>query len=77
MRASKTSSGIRSVHLKNWKRGRTVFRELRARGLSVEAASAGAGDSRRWLRNSGMPIHIAFPHRCFDELDIPRLAEAK
>jgi group II intron reverse transcriptase/maturase len=65
---------LRAIHLKHWKRGKVIFRELRARGLSVDASAMVAGNARRWWRNSSMAIHIAFPNSYFDELGIPRLA---
>jgi RNA-directed DNA polymerase len=65
---------LRAIHLKHWKRGTTIFRELRARGLSVSKAGRVARFGRRWWRNSGMLIHIAFPISYFDQLGIPRLA---
>jgi RNA-directed DNA polymerase len=65
---------LRAIHLKHWKRGRTTFRQLRARGLSATGAAKVAGNGRRWWRNSGMLIHVAFPLRYFDQLGIPRLA---
>ena len=65
---------IRAIHLKHWKRGTVIYRELRARGLSRNAAAKVARNGRRWWKNSGMTIHIAFPIRYFDELGIPRLA---
>jgi RNA-directed DNA polymerase len=65
---------LRAIHLKHWKRGTTIFRELRARGLSVTGAAKIAANGRRWWKNSGMLIHVAFPIRYFDQLGIPRLA---
>jgi RNA-directed DNA polymerase len=65
---------LRAIHLKHWKRGTTIFRELRTRGLSVTAAATVARNGRRWWRNSGMLIHVALPTRYFDELGLPRLA---
>jgi group II intron reverse transcriptase/maturase len=65
---------LRAIHLKHWKRGTTIFRELRARGLSVSGAVKVARNARRWWRNSGMLIHVAFPIRYFDGLGLPRLA---
>ena len=64
---------LRALQLKHWKRGRTIFRELRARGMTVDAAAQVAGNGRRWWRNSAMAIHIALPNRHFDELGLPRL----
>jgi RNA-directed DNA polymerase len=65
---------LRAIQLKQWKRGTTIFRELRARGLSEQAAAKVAGNARRWWRNSGMAIHIALPGSHFDRLGLPRLA---
>jgi len=65
---------LRAVQLKHWKRGRVIYRELRARGLSDERARQVAANGRRWWRNSGMAIHIALPTRYFDQLGLPQLA---
>jgi hypothetical protein len=46
------------VQLKHWKRGRTIYRELMARGMSADAARRVAANGRRWWHNSAM----AFPH---------------
>jgi len=65
---------LRAVQLKHWKRGRTIYRELVARGMSTRAASQVAANGRRWWHNSAMAIHIALPNRLFDKLGVPRLA---
>jgi group II intron reverse transcriptase/maturase len=65
---------LRAVHLKQWKRGRTVYRELRARGLSQPAAAYVARHTRRWWWNAGRYLHMALPNRYFDALGVPRLA---
>jgi group II intron reverse transcriptase/maturase len=65
---------LRALHLKHWRRGRTIYRELRARGLSENAATRVAANGRRWWKNSAKLINVAFPIRYFDELGIPRLA---
>jgi RNA-directed DNA polymerase len=65
---------LRAIQLKQWKRGTTIFRELRARGLSENKAIQVAANSRRWWRNSGMAIHIALPASHFDNQGLPRLA---
>jgi RNA-directed DNA polymerase len=61
------------VHLKQWKRGRTTYRELRARGMTGYKAAIVAANTRRWWRNAGMYLHIALPNTYFDELGVPRL----
>jgi RNA-directed DNA polymerase len=65
---------LRAIHLKHWKRGKTIYRELRARGLSERGAATVAANGRRWWKNSGMLINVAFPISYFDQLGIPRLA---
>lgn len=52
---------LRAIHLKQWKRGTTIYRELRARGLSERGAAMVASNARRWWKNSAMLIHVAFP----------------
>jgi group II intron reverse transcriptase/maturase len=65
---------LRAVQLKQWKRGRTVFRELRRRGVSLDVARRVAAGTRRWWRNSGMLIHLALPTSDYDRLRVPRLS---
>ena len=65
---------LRALQLKQWKRGRTIYRELTARGMPGEAAKRVAGNGRRWWRNSAMAIHMALPNALFDKLGVPRLA---
>jgi hypothetical protein len=65
---------MRCLQLKQWKRGTTVFRELRARGASKDLATAVAANTRRWWHNSAMLLNSALPNRFFDELGVPRLA---
>jgi RNA-directed DNA polymerase len=65
---------LRALQLKHWKRGRTIYRELRARGMGSHAAAQVAANGRRWWRNSAMAIHIALPNAQFDKLGVPRLA---
>jgi group II intron reverse transcriptase/maturase len=65
---------LRAYQLKQWRHGSTVYRELRVRGLSVNAAKKVAGNARRWWRNSAMAINAAIPIAFFDGLGLPRLA---
>jgi len=65
---------LRALHLRHWKRGRTTYRQLRARGVPERVAAQVAASTRRWWKNSAMAIHVAFPIRYFDHLGIPRLA---
>jgi RNA-directed DNA polymerase len=65
---------LRALQLKHWKRGTTIYRELRARGMGEDAARRVAANGRRWWRNSAMAIHLALPNALFDKLGVPRLA---
>lgn len=65
---------LRALQLKHWKRGPTIYRELRARGMSDHAAREVAANKGRWWRNSAMKIHVALPNAHFDRLGLPRLA---
>jgi hypothetical protein len=64
---------LRAIQLTQWKRGRTVYRELASRGIGSDAAARVAGNTCRWWRNSAMVLHLALPNRWFDELGLPRL----
>jgi len=62
------------LQLKHGKRGPTIFRELRARGMSVSGAAFVAAHARRWWWNAAQAINIALPNALFDGLGLPRLA---
>jgi RNA-directed DNA polymerase len=64
---------LRAIHLKQWKHGRTVFREMRARGASVDTAAMVAAGTRRWWWNSAQGLQLVLTTRYFDELGVPRL----
>ncbi len=65
---------LRAVQLNQWKRGRTVFRELRARGVARHTAIGVARYTRSWWRNSTQLLNVAMPASYFDGLGLPRLA---
>jgi len=65
---------LRALQLRHWKRGTVIFRELRARGMSVDSSAKVAAGARHWWRNSAMAINIALPNSYFDGLGLPRLA---
>jgi RNA-directed DNA polymerase len=65
---------LRAVQLKHWKRGRVIYRELIARGVSADAARKVAGNSRRWWHNSSMALNRALPNTLFNQLGVPTLA---
>ena len=53
---------LRAIHLKHWKRGTTIYRELVERGLSPRAAAKVAANGRRWWKNSGMTHQRRLPY---------------
>jgi len=65
---------LRAIQLKHWKRGTTIFRELRALGASVDVAKQVAGNARRWWRNSDRLLKTTLTIAHFDRLGVPRLS---
>lgn len=65
---------LRATHLKHWNRGRTTYRELRARGASDRIARIVAANAQRWWWNSTRYLHAVLTTRYFDDLGLPRLA---
>ena len=65
---------LRAVHLRHWKHGPTVFRELRRRGVSTHVAAMAARFTGNWWRVAGhAALHLALPTAYFDQLGVPRL----
>jgi RNA-directed DNA polymerase len=63
---------LRSVVWKQWKRGRTRFRELRQRGVSTDLAAQTAGSPHGPWRLANSPaLAIALPNACFAQLGLP------
>ena len=62
---------LRAVQLKQWKRGKTMYRELTALGAKPTVARQVAANSRRWWRNSGM---LLLALEWADRLGMPRLS---
>lgn len=66
---------LRQVQLKQWKRGPTVYRELKARQVGELNARAAAAHARRYWRTSGHgALHVAMPTSYYDRMGIPKLA---
>ena len=65
---------LRAIQLKHWKRGTTMFRELRALGASSGVAQRVAANSRRWWRNSDGLLKAVLTIAYFDRLGVPRLS---
>jgi len=63
---------LRSVVWKQWKRGRTRFRELRKRGVSKDLAAQTAGSPHGpWRLAQSPALTIALPNAYFTKLGLP------
>lgn len=66
---------LRALQLKQWKRGTTVYRELRNRGVPDWLAPRAALFARNWWRVAAHgALHTALPGSYFERLGVPRLA---
>jgi RNA-directed DNA polymerase len=66
---------LRMVQLKQWKRGRTIYRELRARDVPEWLAPRAARFGRNWWRVAAHgAMQTALPGKYFEQLGVPRLA---
>jgi group II intron reverse transcriptase/maturase len=64
---------LRAIQLKFWRRGPTMYRELRALGASCDVAAQIAGNSHRWWHNSALGLNRVLAIAYFDRLGVPRL----
>jgi group II intron reverse transcriptase/maturase len=65
---------LRMLMLKQWKRGRTVYRELHRRGVTGVAVGMAARYARSWWHVAAhKALQIALPGRYFSSLGVPRL----
>lgn len=64
---------LRALQLKQWKRGRTIYRELRRLGATKTVAYHVARFSKRWWHNSALDLNRVLDVRFFDRLGLPRL----
>ena len=66
---------LRALQLKQWTRGTTVYRELRARGVPTRVARAAAAHIPSWWRIARHgALHTALPTAYFTRLGVPQLA---
>lgn len=65
---------LRAIQLKHWKRGTTMYRELRNLGAPAHVAQRVAANSRCWWRNSNGDIKRVLTIAYFDRLGVPRLS---
>ena len=64
---------MRAIHLRQWKRGTTIYRELLKLGAKPKVAVLVAANSRRWWRNSRYALNNVLTIAYFDRLGMPRL----
>jgi group II intron reverse transcriptase/maturase len=66
---------LRAIQLKQWRRGTTVFRELRKFGVPVHLAATTASCTKRWWRTAdSLAMKMALPVTSFNRAGVPRLA---
>jgi RNA-directed DNA polymerase len=65
---------LRMVQLKQWKRGTTIYREMKRLGTPDVVAGQVAGRSKRWWWNSAKLLNTALPNSYYEEMGVPRLA---
>jgi RNA-directed DNA polymerase len=65
---------LRAIQLKQWRRPKTIYRELKALGATEDAARQVAGNCHRWWRNSRGVINTVLTIAYFDRLGVPRLS---
>jgi len=64
---------LRALYLKQWKRGPTAYRRLRAYGASHRVAATVAANMRHRWKTSRHALNAALPNSHFDALGLPRL----
>jgi hypothetical protein len=62
----------RALQLKQWRRGKTIYRELLRLGATPHVAQSVAALSRRWWHNSLSGVHGVLTVAYYDRLGVPR-----
>ncbi len=65
---------LRAIQLTQWKRPKTMYRELMALGATEAVARQLAGNSYCWWRNSDRLLKTVMTIAYFDRLGVPRLS---
>ena len=75
-RRTEASAQARLLRPDSWsrKRGRTIYRELKALGASEDVANQVACNCHRWWRNSNGVVKRVLSIAYFDQLGVPRLS---
>ena len=65
---------LRASQLKHWKRGKTMYRELKALGATETVARRVAGNARSYWRNADRLVKTVLTIAYFERLGVPRLS---
>jgi group II intron reverse transcriptase/maturase len=65
---------LRAVQLKQWRRGTTMYRELRKLGATADEAAQVAGNAKRWWHNSRRVVQRILDSAYFDRLGVPKFS---
>jgi RNA-directed DNA polymerase len=65
---------LRTLQLKQWKWGSTIYRELRKLGVSEMWSRLAASQGHRLVRSAHKQAQVVLPNSHFDRLGVPRLA---
>jgi len=66
---------LRAAQLKQWRRGTTVYRELRKRGTPERDARGAAAHTRHWWQTASHgALQTALPTSYYDRMGVPKLA---
>lgn len=69
---------LRCFQWKQWKRGRTRYKELRARGLGCDLAATTAGSAKsHWRVSASLGLNLALPNAYLASLGLPTLAPSR
>ena len=71
---SSMRSAKHAVQTKQWKRGTTAYRKLKALGAAEDVACRVAKYLRRWWSNSNKLLNTVLTTRYYDRLGLPRLS---
>jgi RNA-directed DNA polymerase len=66
---------LRALQLKQWKRGPTVYAEMRRLGLSNQVAAKAAAVHHRWWSRAAQLVQVGLTTRYYDRIGVPRLAD--
>ena len=65
---------LRALQLRQWRRPKAIWRELKRQGAAAAVAKRVAGGGHHWWRNSAGVINTVLTIAYFDRLGVPRLS---